>query len=31
MQAIRADPERRRAFLLRQSMIDCVQRERMVA
>ncbi len=31
MQAIRADPERRREFLLRQSMIDCVQREKMLA
>ncbi|MFW5634504.1 MAG: FAD-dependent oxidoreductase, partial [Erythrobacter sp.] len=31
MEAIRADPERRRAFLLRQSMIECVERERMAA
>jgi 3-(3-hydroxy-phenyl)propionate hydroxylase len=31
MQAIRADPERRREYLLRQSMIECVERERMAA
>jgi len=31
MKAIRADPVRRREFLLRQSMIDCVQKERMPA
>lgn len=31
MEAIRADPIRRREFLLRQSMIDCVERERKVA
>ena len=31
MRAIRDDPERRRAFLLRQSMIDCLERERALA
>ncbi|MEO0463881.1 MAG: NAD(P)/FAD-dependent oxidoreductase [Pseudomonadota bacterium] len=31
MEAIRADPVRRREFLLRQSMIECVERERMAA
>ncbi|MEE4205489.1 MAG: NAD(P)/FAD-dependent oxidoreductase [Erythrobacter sp.] len=31
MEAIRADPDKRRAFLLRQSMIECVERERMAA
>ena len=28
MEAVRADPVRRREFLLRQSMIDCVEKER---
>ena len=31
MEAIRADPVRRREFLLRQSMIDCVEKERKAA
>ncbi|MEM7690575.1 MAG: FAD-dependent monooxygenase, partial [Pseudomonadota bacterium] len=31
MLAIRADPVRRREFLLRQSMIDCVEKERKAA
>lgn len=31
MEAVRADPVRRREFLLRQSMIECVERERMAA
>ncbi|MEM6908769.1 MAG: NAD(P)/FAD-dependent oxidoreductase [Pseudomonadota bacterium] len=31
MEAIRADPVRRREFLLRQSMIDCVEKERLAA
>jgi 3-(3-hydroxy-phenyl)propionate hydroxylase len=31
MKAIREDPQKRREFLLRQSMIDCVERERMAA
>ncbi|MEM7701968.1 MAG: NAD(P)/FAD-dependent oxidoreductase [Pseudomonadota bacterium] len=31
MEAVRADPVRRREFLLRQSMIDCVEKERKAA
>ena len=31
MQAIRDDPQRRREFLLRQSMIDCVTKEKEMA